>query len=48
MEKQLQVTVTYVFLKGNKLLLNLLKERPQLANWWSDMETKHKAKFRNK
>ena len=34
------------FLKGTQTTLNLLKERPQLANWWSDMETKHKAKFR--
>jgi hypothetical protein len=38
MEKQLQVTVIYVFEK--------VKEKPHLEDWWSNMETKHKSKFR--
>jgi 3'-phosphoadenosine 5'-phosphosulfate sulfotransferase (PAPS reductase)/FAD synthetase len=34
------------FLKGTQTTLNLLKEKPHLADWWSNMETKHKSKFR--
>ena len=35
------------FLKGTKTTLNLLHEKPELANWWIDKEVIMERTFRN-